>query len=232
MILLAIETATGAAAAAVATDDGVVAEMTVRTKRRHVEVLHPAIAHVCEAAGIALSDVGAVAVDVGPGLFTGIRVGVAAAKAIAMGLGVPAVAVTSLDALAYAAREAAPATAVVPVVDLRRGEVAWSIDGAVGLGPPGRLVESLTRRQADGIVFAGDGALLYKDVIESSDRPEWRVAGQLLSSAPVASVAGAARLALASGDALDAALLAPCYLREADAKINWTTRHDSPRGGE
>ncbi len=69
--------------------------------RRHAEILTPAIAFVCEQAGIDLQEVGVVAVDVGPGLFTGLRVGIATAKALAQALRVPMIGLSSLDLLAH-----------------------------------------------------------------------------------------------------------------------------------
>jgi tRNA threonylcarbamoyladenosine biosynthesis protein TsaB len=238
--LLAIESATGAVGVAVSEDGRVVAELTVHTARRHVELLHPAIEEVCSLAGVRLGDLAAVGVDVGPGLFTGIRVGVSAAKAIALALDLPAVGVTSLEALEAAARAVVPADGVVvPVVDLRRGEVGWSVGGQVGWGRPERLVEQLAAAPGGGegpaapVVLAGDGALRYRELFEA--RPggaaSWRVAGTLLATPPVACVAVLACAALSEGREVDAARLAPCYLREADARINWTTRHDRPQEG-
>ncbi|MHB1988027.1 MAG: tRNA (adenosine(37)-N6)-threonylcarbamoyltransferase complex dimerization subunit type 1 TsaB [Acidimicrobiales bacterium] len=230
MNILAIETATGSVGVALAMGGGVVAELTVRAGRRHVELLHPAIEHVCALSGVSLRDLEAVAVDVGPGLFTGIRVGVAAAKALAMALGIKAVAVTSLEAIRAAAVEAgAPPGAVVPVVDLRRGEVAWSLRDEVAWGEPAELVAAAKRAPGAGeLVFAGEGAHSYAELFESSSQPDWRVAGASLASPPVASVAVLALRATGEGRVLDPARLAPCYLREADARINWTTRHDGP----
>lgn len=241
--LLAIESATGAVGAALCVDGTVVAELTVRTARRHVELLHPAIEEVCRLAGVRLFELDAVGADVGPGLFTGIRVGVAAAKAIALGLGVPAVAVTSLEALAAAAVMSGAGGAcgeVVPVVDLRRGEVGWSLRGEVGWGDAGRLVAEVLELGplAGPALFVGDGALRYRAQLEDGapgartpGGSAWRVAGNLLATPPVASVAVLACAALSEGREVDAARLAPCYLRGADARINWTTRHDAPQEG-
>ena len=226
-MVLALESAGASAGVALAGDEGVLAEATVHTSRRHVELLHPLVAEVLVLAGASVGDLDAVAADVGPGLFTGIRVGVSAAKAIAMARAIPAVGVTSLRAIEAAARDAGASGAVVPVVDLRRGEVAWSLSGEIAFGPAGRLAEQL-RTAGEAGVLAGDGALRYADVLAGEG---WEVAGRSLSSAPVASVAVLAHAAASMGATLDPARLVPCYLREADARINWTTRHDGSRKG-
>ncbi len=231
--LLALESATGSVGAAVAVGGIVVAELTCRTARRHVELLHPAIEEVCRIAGCSLSDLDGVAADVGPGLFTGIRVGVAAAKAIAFGRQIPAVGVTSLDVLRAAAVDAGALVGedgVVPVVDLRRGEVAWSYRGNVGWGPPAALLADLAADGPTELAFVGDGAIRYAEELTDDRGPGWRVAGAMLASPPVASLAVLAGTALAEDRGVDAAHLAPCYLRGADARINWTTRHDGGRG--
>ncbi len=103
MILLAIETATNTVGAALWRDDaGVVARVHVGG-RAHAELLAPSIEEVCVASGCRVADIDGVAVDVGPGLFTGLRVGVATAKALAQALSVPVLGVSSLDVLAAAA---------------------------------------------------------------------------------------------------------------------------------
>ena len=145
MNLLAIESATNLVGAAVLAGDHAV-ERSHQGGRRHAESLIPAVEEVCALAALAVADLDTVAVDVGPGLFTGLRVGVATAKALAQGLGIGVVPVGSLDILAAGAVEAAagadpdePPTTVVSVVDARRGEVfvARYDYGADGGRPPG-----------------------------------------------------------------------------------------------
>lgn len=132
MNLLAIESATDLVGAAVVTSDGRIFERSHAGGRQHAELLAPSVDAVCHEAALAVADLDAVAVDIGPGLFTGLRVGVATAKALAQGLGVGLVGVTSLDVLAadavtrVAAGEATGRVGdltVVAVVDARRGEV-------------------------------------------------------------------------------------------------------------
>ncbi len=224
MRLLALESATGAVAVAVASEEGVLVELTVRAARRHLELVHPLVAEALSLAGITVAELDGVAADVGPGLFSGIRVGVSAAKALAAARGLEVAGITSLEALAHGAVAAgAEPAAVVPVVDLRRGEVAWQVGGEVGHGPVARLLEELAGRR--GLLFCGDGARRY--AAELSGRAG-RVAGEALATPPVASLSVLGVAALCGGRGLDPGELAPLYLREADARINWTTRHDSP----
>ena len=160
MIVLAIETATVEVGAALVSADGVLSESRSPCRRRHAEMLHPAVASVCTAAGVELAELDAVTVDVGPGLFTGLHVGVAAAKAFGFALGIPLVAVRSTEALRRGTRSdpRAAGRVVVPVVDMRRGELAWELpDGSLEIGPPSALAERLAAL-ADDVLLVGDGA--------------------------------------------------------------------------
>jgi tRNA threonylcarbamoyladenosine biosynthesis protein TsaB len=138
MTLLAIETATDTVAVALLRDDGGVAERVHAGGRAHAELLAPSIAEVCAVSGCTVADLDAIAVDIGPGLFTGLRVGVATAKALGQALGIGVLGVTSLDVLAAAALDVAGKApdangrpgvsgratgAVASVIDARRGEV-------------------------------------------------------------------------------------------------------------
>ncbi|HEY7917037.1 MAG TPA: tRNA (adenosine(37)-N6)-threonylcarbamoyltransferase complex dimerization subunit type 1 TsaB [Acidimicrobiales bacterium] len=152
MTLLAIESATDTVGVGLIRHDGGSAERVHLGGRAHAELLAPAIEEVCAVSGTEVTDIERIAVDVGPGLFTGLRVGVATAKALAWSLSVPLLGVSSLDILAAAAAaatsEAVPdpgqAGAVAAVVDARRGEVfaaAYRFDRpATGTGKPDRGV--------------------------------------------------------------------------------------------
>ena len=234
MILLAIETATELVGVAVADDSGPRAAVWATGRRRHTESLSPAIVHVCEQAGVGLGDLDAVVVDTGPGLFTGLRVGVATAKALAQGLGRPIVALSSLEVLAHGAYDAGVTGQVLSVVDARRGEVFVGPYGPpdrtgrpVALHPPDLLTpEVLADRLAlDGppVLVVGDGARRYAERWAGLARVT--VAGPSLAGPPPASLAalGAGHLA-AGGRAVPPADVHPVYLRDADARINWVTR--------
>ncbi|SFO96731.1 tRNA threonylcarbamoyl adenosine modification protein YeaZ [Geodermatophilus dictyosporus] len=136
MLVLALDTATPTLVAGVArrSADGdveVLAERAVPSGNRHAELLVPAVREALAAAGVALADVGAVVAGLGPGPFTGLRVGVVTAAALADARGVPAVGVCSLDAVGTGERTV--------VTDARRKEVYWAAYDAAGArtGGPG-----------------------------------------------------------------------------------------------
>ncbi|MGH9027994.1 MAG: tRNA (adenosine(37)-N6)-threonylcarbamoyltransferase complex dimerization subunit type 1 TsaB, partial [Acidimicrobiales bacterium] len=175
MLALAIESATELAAVALADESGVIATASLSRGRRHAEWIAPSVEFVCHSAGVAAGDVEAVCVDVGPGLFTGLRVGIAFAKGLAFALGVPVASATSLEILAQALCGAGAGdlegALLVPVVDARRGEVfsaCFEVESRPGAGrslarvaddarwSPDELARSLASSQRP-LVLAGDG---------------------------------------------------------------------------
>ena len=130
MLVLAVETATDLSGCALVDETGLLAEVRLLMGRRHAESVAPQMRFVCEQAGVSFSDVDAVAVDVGPGLYTGLRVGLAAAQALAFALDVGVAEVSSLEALACGAGSTRGAgthsRCVLSVLDARRGEVFWA----------------------------------------------------------------------------------------------------------
>jgi tRNA threonylcarbamoyladenosine biosynthesis protein TsaB len=216
MRILAIETATIEVGVAVADETGPLASVTARPGRRQAETLHPAIVDTCRIARITPAELDAIAVDIGPGLFTGLRVGVAAAKALAGALGIPVVTATSLEVL----KAACPSVlgAVVPVIDMRRGEVAWLMPprpaSEVRVGTPAELAAELARL-AEGV-----GPVLLVGDLE----PAPFFGGAELAAPPVASLAVVAIAAMKNGRCCDPATVRPLYGRDADARINWSSR--------
>ena len=231
MRILAIETATIEVGVAVADETGPLASVTARPGRRQAETLHPAIADVCRIAMITPAELDAVAVDIGPGLFTGLRVGVAAAKALAGALGLPVVTAMSLEVL----KAACPSGlgAVIPVIDMRRGEVAWLMPARptpdVRVGAPAELAAGLAGLAglAEGVgpvLLVGDGALRHRELLERAMVPAPVFGGAALAAPPVASLAVLAIAAMKDGRCCDPASVRPFYGREADARINWSSR--------
>ncbi len=230
MKLLAIETATLNVGTAIFEDDRVLAATLSRPGRLHVETLHPAIGRVLAESNTPPGALAAIAVDVGPGLFTGLRVGIAAAKAFAFALSLPVVAVRSTEAL----REAAARTVgddgvIVPVVDMRRGDVAWELeDGAVELGTPETLALRLSA--VGPVALVGDGALRLGDELVSLSGSHI-IENEALLAPSAEAVGRLGIIRLDQGVVEDAISIAPVYLRQADAISNYETRASARSGG-
>jgi tRNA threonylcarbamoyladenosine biosynthesis protein TsaB len=244
VILLALETATDLVGAALLRSDGGVAERSHVGGRAHAELLAPAIEEVCGLAGCRLEEVDALAVDLGPGLFTGLRVGVATAKALGQALGVGVLGVSSLDVLAAGAVEAAPdrrSARVVAVVDARRGEVfaaaydfgsdgdgpdpaAVRTDRAVAL-PPDELVAWCDALAVDGpVLVVGDGAVRYLELLAVRPGVDAGLAGSVTAPSPAVLARLAARRLAGGATPSAPGDVVPDYRRPADARINWEER--------
>ena len=232
MNIVAIETATETVGVAVRTESGAEAAFTLRGRRRHVETLAPAMEHLFGQLDLAPTDLDVVAVDLGPGLFTGLRVGVAAAKGLAQALGIGVVGLSSLDILTRAAAERGQTGHVLAAVDARRGEVFACVrelraGGAptedvigAGLFSPEELAAALSKLGGVRIVGVGDGAQRYAAVLGQVPGVSC-VMDALDSPPPLTLLAMAAERYDAGTPALAPHLVVPLYMREADATSNF-----------
>lgn len=229
MLILGVETATERVSVAIGGHEGVLGLFEITRGRRHAETLVPAIEFVCKQADVELDEIGCIAVDVGPGLFTGMRVGMSTAKALAQALRISMIGVSSLDLLAFPLRHTD--RTIAAVIDARRGELFYAFYRQVPGGVQ-RVTEPTVGRAADlaadiiarnqDAVCVGDGALRYKDEILDLVRVEF--AEQWLaqpSAAPLVQLAHARAL---REDWVNPWDLQPIYLRKPDAQINWAVR--------
>lgn len=229
MLTLGVETATEAVGVALGDGAELLAVTEIRRPRRHAELLVPMIEDLCRHSGCRLDEIGLVAVDAGPGLFTGLRVGIATATALARALGTSVVALTSLEILAHGwtrlDRE------IVAVLDARKNEVyhARFAPTATGLVPRREmavggvteLLGELAEVDAD-LVVVGAGAWRYREEFEARGH---EVLDEDAARHP--SVATLVRLAADVGHrarALTPDAVRPHYLRAPDAEISWATR--------
>ncbi|HEY2429618.1 MAG TPA: tRNA (adenosine(37)-N6)-threonylcarbamoyltransferase complex dimerization subunit type 1 TsaB [Acidimicrobiales bacterium] len=229
MIVLGIETATTQVGCALGGHEGVLASVHVARGRRHAETLTPAIAFMCEQAQIELAEVGAIAVDIGPGLFTGLRVGVATGKAMAQALRVPVVGLSSLDLLAYPVRFTR--RLIAAVIDARRGEVFAAfyrqVPGGVQrvtepvVGRPEDVAAELEAR-GEETLLVGDGALRYADAFAGLSHVERASVGTAHPSA--AALVELAQPRVQREEYVQPWELEPLYLRQADADPGWDRR--------
>jgi tRNA threonylcarbamoyladenosine biosynthesis protein TsaB len=232
VLILGIDTATRRVGVVLANEHGLLGRVELGSTAdtsppRHAETLAPAIAWCCERSGVALNQVSAVAVGIGPGMFTGLRVGVTTAKVLAQTLRVPVIPVPSLDLLAYPLRYAR--RLVVATIDARRHELYWAIyrqvPGGVQrvseyeLGTPDDLVAELEARGEDALV-CGDGSLRFADAFASlGSRVE--LAGPAHASPSLSALAELALARYEREDFSTAAEVLPMYLRRSDAELAW-----------
>ncbi|MFD8560827.1 tRNA (adenosine(37)-N6)-threonylcarbamoyltransferase complex dimerization subunit type 1 TsaB [Streptosporangium canum] len=218
MLVLAFDTATPAVTAALHDGERVLAESTTVDARRHGELLVPTIETVLREAGVALGDVTAVVAGSGPGPYTGLRVGLMTAQALATSLGVPAYGVCTLDAVAYGSGLAGP---FLVATDARRKEVFWGHyeDPRVRLSGP-----SVDRPQdlPGELPLVGAGARMYAEIVGPSrvtGAPEYPFAGALAALAAEQLREPDVREVVESGTHPVLSLPRPIYLRRPDAQV-------------
>lgn len=202
-----MDTATPAVTVALHDGESVVARSSQVDARRHGELLLPAVHRVLREAGLKLDAVTDVVVGVGPGPYTGLRVGLVTAATFASALGVPVHGLCTLDGLAYASGLDEP---FVVATDARRKEVYWARYDDAGT----RVTEPSVDRPADiadrvaGLPAVGAGARLYAEVFPDARDPEHQAAEAL---------AALAAERLAAGERLLEPR--PLYLRRPDAQV-------------
>lgn len=202
-MLLALDTATNAVTAAVHDGRRVVAAESVLDARRHAELLIPVVDRVM--AGIPKSALTRIAVGVGPGPYTGLRVGVMTALALGHALDIPVVGLCSLDAMAAAVELDGP---FAVATDARRKEVYWAVyDGTVRRGEPSVGSAAELPLGVRSLPTAGRGPLLYPDALPHAIEPLDVDAGWLATEVV---------RRLAAQEPLDE--VRPLYLRQPDAK--------------
>jgi tRNA threonylcarbamoyladenosine biosynthesis protein TsaB len=183
-VLLAFDTATPAVTVALHDGERVVASQTRVDARRHGELLAPAITAVLDEAWVPRQDVTAIAVGVGPGPFTGLRVGLVTARTLGLALDVPVYGVCTLDVLAAQGVDAGIRDEFLVATDARRKEVYWATYDGQG----GRLDGPHVARPADvatELPVVGEGATLYPEAFPGAVgpvHPDARVLADVVSA--------------------------------------------------
>ncbi|MFI8435064.1 tRNA (adenosine(37)-N6)-threonylcarbamoyltransferase complex dimerization subunit type 1 TsaB [Streptomyces sp. NPDC079020] len=210
MLLLAVDTATPAVTVALHDGRSVIAESGQVDARRHGELLLPAVDRVLAEAGAKLDAVTGLVVGVGPGPYTGLRVGLVTAATFGSALSVPVHGLCTLDGLAYAAGLAGLEGPFAVATDARRKEVYWARyeDSRTRIGEPAVDRPADIAGQLAGLPVVGAGAVLYPEAFGDARGPEHVSAGALASLAAERLAAGAELLPPQ-----------PLYLRRPDAQV-------------
>lgn len=225
MQLLAIESAAMTASAALLKDGRVAAEYTVDFKKTHSQTLLPMIDEIVSMTETDLKELDAIAVSEGPGSFTGLRIGSATAKGLALALGKPIIPVPTLAAMAWVCWGSA--VPVCPMMDARRGQVFTGLYRFDGSGQmetvyDQRIVmldEWLEELKKVGrpVLFLGDGAAVFEQEIRAA-LADCRMAPAHMSRQRAAAVGALGERLFSQGVCQTAAEHAPCYLRKSQAE--------------
>lgn len=233
MRLLAIETATPAQGVALVEGGRLLAELSYEAKGNRGGMLLPTVDRVLKRAGLTARQLEAMAVSIGPGSFTGLRVGLATAKGLALGAGARLVGVPTLEVLAegYALAEGT----VCALLDAYRGEVYMALFRRVGVGGEGSTLERLCpdavlapetvasalAEVAGPVHVIGSGAARYRERLQAALGERACMTEEGLRAVPMAAVVARLGLRRLGGDNKPDAEVVPLYLRRAEAEVNW-----------
>ncbi len=228
MLILALDTATLVSSVALAAPDRLLGELTLQTRKTHSERLMPHVEQLLALAETDKAAIGAIAVSIGPGSFTGLRIGLATAKALAYALRIPLVGVPTLAALAFGCP--VPGALLAPTMDAQKGNIylalyRWQAGDLEEVMPPAVLDHEAAAAELaarpGGAVVLGEAVALYGEA--------FRQAGVALAEPHVAmpragSVALLGARLLAAGVRHGAMDLEPLYIRRSEAEELWEKR--------
>ena len=234
MLILGIDSSTEIAAIALMDDDKIIAEINLSLYRKHSERLLPNIAHLFEELDYTIQDVDGIAVTIGPGSFTGLRIALSTVKGFAQALNIPVVGLSTLEVIAYNYREVEGL--LVPILDARRERVYTALfDNYIDVNDfkKKRLWQDKTLSLKDLITelknevsndkkcyFLGNGVYSYKEFIENIEF-NFDFAFPAFNNPRGAIVAELGKNYLESGVSHNVAELVPNYLKKPQAEINF-----------
>lgn len=225
MTILGIETSTRQCSVALINETKLISEYRLSLERRHSERLLPLIDTLLKEACLSLSDLSGIAVAIGPGSFTGLRVGLATAKGLAIGRGVPILSIPTLAVLAAPLRHAK--AVVVPMIVARKDEVYWALfspqgEGMIRLRPDSvssvqNLLDQIGQEQA--ALFIGEGAVSFHDTIVKQFKGTPLFSSIGLQSPLASSVAELGLSLFMKGEKTPPEELVPLYLSPFEPKV-------------
>ncbi|MDE0057721.1 MAG: tRNA (adenosine(37)-N6)-threonylcarbamoyltransferase complex dimerization subunit type 1 TsaB [Defluviicoccus sp.] len=219
--LLAIDSSGAACSVALVRGSEIRAARSARMARGHAEALMPMVGEVLAEAGTRYREIGCFAVTVGPGSFTGLRTGIAAARGLALALSRPVIGVTAFEAVARVALRAVAGdgTDCLVVLDTRRADLyaqRFAPDGAALTGPLAMMPEPLVSSLGAGpLLLAGDAAASVRPLLEARGIDCWGPTGEGVADAAAVAEIAAERWRAPPAEGLEPPR--PLYLRPPDA---------------
>ena len=233
MSILSIDTSSQVSSVAVLSAERVAAELSMQGALTHSETLMPHIGAALQMARVKKEELEGLAVSIGPGSFTGLRIGLAAAKMMAYALHIPLIAVPTLEALAH--HHIVGGVRLVPMMDAQKGNVyaqefAWEVgNGGMMLCEKHPLVILPISEVLAGLAGSSQPVLLLGDAMQkktSALLPSGVRLAPIHARMPRAACVGLAALPrLARGAVDDPVTVAPLYLRRSEAEVLWEMRH-------
>lgn len=225
MNILSIETSTIAGSIAINTDDKLIAEVILDINVAHSERLMSCIEWLLKASLLSIDDIDAIAVSIGPGSFTGLRIGLSTAKGLSYATRKPLIAVPTLDA--FAGRISFTTYNICPMLDARKNEVytglyRWrdnkleKLISEVAIRP-----DEFLRLITGKTIFMGDGVRVYKTLIIDYLKDDAVFAPSYIMSPSASTVAEIALEKFRRGEFADPLTLTPFYIRRSEAEIKW-----------
>ena len=226
MKVLALETATLAGSIAIADDaEGLIGEVKVNVGIAHSERLMPSIEWLLKASGISIKEIDAFGVSIGPGSFTGLRIGLSTAKGFAFAADRPIVPVRTIDA--FARTMPFCRHMICPMLDARKNEVyaglyRWEDNLCKEILPQTAIDPAdLLKKINEPVVFMGEGSKIYKDIIAEVIETNAVFAPLSKMSPSASTVAEIAIEKIRQGVTTDPVSLTPLYIRKSEAEIRW-----------
>lgn len=231
MLILALDSSTSVGAVSLYEEEQLIAEYNLNLDLTHSQRLMPQIVNLMEDARLEVADLEGIVVGIGPGSFTGIRIGIATAKSLAQSLDIPIVGVSVLEVLAN--NQAYNKEYICPLIDARRERVYTAVyQGEDDFGLKRKLfseqmmevkdlIEELQKEFTGKIVFVGEGAKTYKGMLkeELKERAQFLAATHNLVRGGVLAKIGSVKFKQGKADEL--LEVTPNYLKRSQAEIDW-----------
>jgi tRNA threonylcarbamoyladenosine biosynthesis protein TsaB len=229
MLVMGIDTSTMQGGVALLSGQGVICEYTLNIKATYSERLLPSIDRALHDAGVTLNQVEAVAVAVGPGSFTGLRIGLSTAKGLVAAGGQPLIGVSTLEAMAWTLPYCA--FPICPILDARKGEIYCALFRHEGdrltrlMDETAVAPQTFLRRIQQPTVFMGDGLGVYETLVQSELKELALFPPLAGRGGRAAAVAELGRRRLLQGQRDNPGELSPHYLRSSEAEFMYHDRH-------